>query len=238
MASLDALQTRIGYHFREPTLLLLALTHPSVAHELGSSLVHNQRLEYLGDAVLQLALSREIYDRYPAHDEGPLTKIRSQLVNQTSLAEQGRKLALGDHLVLSRGEQISGGRERSSILADAYEALLGAMFLDGGFDVARTFIADSFREHLTDLADSSMHDNPKSSLQEIVQAGSAEAPQYQVISASGPDHDRCFECAVLHRGVELGRGKGKSKKIAESQAATVALERMKMKDSSSPPPAP
>lgn len=238
MSSLDALQTRIGYHFREPSLLLLALTHPSVAHELGSSLVHNQRLEYLGDAVLQLALSREIYDRYPAHDEGPLTKIRSQLVNQTSLAEQGRKLALGDHLVLSRGEQLSGGRERSSILADAYEALLGAIFLDGGFDAARTFIVDSFREHLTEIADSSIHDNPKGALQEVLQAGSAEAPHYQVLSVSGPDHDRSFECAVTHQGVELGRGKGKSKKTAESQAAIAALERLGTKGSPSPPPAP
>ena len=234
MTSLDALQDRLGYRFRETSLLLLALTHPSVIHEQGGSQAHNQRLEYLGDAVLQLALSREIYDRYPNHDEGPLNKIRSQLVNQGSLAEQGRLLGLGEHLVLSRGEQINGGRERPSILADAYEALLGAIFLDGGFDAARTFILNCFRTQFTELADVSMLDNPKGALQEILQAFSSEAPQYHVTSASGPDHDRCFECAVTHQGQELGRGKGKSKKTAESQAATVALERLKARDAAGP----
>ena len=234
MTSLDALQDRLGYRFRESSLLLLALTHPSVIHEQGGSQAHNQRLEYLGDAVLQLALSREIYDRYPNHDEGPLTKIRSQLVNQGSLAEQGRLLGLGDHLVLSRGEQLNGGRERPSILADAYEALLGAIFLDGGFDAARTFILDCFRTQFAEISNVSMLDNPKGALQEILQAFSSEAPQYHVTSASGPDHDRCFECAVTHQGQELGRGKGKSKKTAESQAATVALERLKAKNAASP----
>jgi len=234
VTSLDALQDRLGYRFRETSLLLLALTHPSVIHEQGGSQAHNQRLEYLGDAVLQLALSREIYDRYPNHDEGPLTKIRSQLVNQSSLAEQGRLLGLGEHLVLSRGEQINGGRERPSILADAYEALLGAIFLDGGFEAARAFILDCFRTQFTEIADVSMLDNPKGALQEILQAFSSEAPQYHVTSASGPDHDRCFECAVTHQGQELGRGKGKSKKTAESQAAAVALERLKARDAAGP----
>lgn len=235
MTSLDALQSRLGYRFREPSLLLLALTHPSVTHEQGGGQAHNQRLEYLGDAVLQLALSREIYDRYPNHNEGPLTKLRSQLVNQGSLTEQGRRLGLGTHLVLSRGEQISGGRERPSILADAYEALLGAIFLDGGFEAARTFILDCFQTQFAELAEVSTRDNPKGALQEILQAFSAESPQYHVTSASGPDHDRSFECAVTHQGKELGRGKGKSKKTAESQAAVVALERMKAGDATGQP---
>ncbi|NBR87280.1 MAG: ribonuclease III [Verrucomicrobia bacterium] len=229
MSTFDALQARLGHRFREPALLRLALTHPSISHEAGSSQAHNQRLEYLGDAVLQLALTRELYDRYPQHDEGPLTKIRAQLVNQVALAEQGRALGLGEHLVLSRGEQLNGGRERPSILADAYEAVLGALFLDGGYEVACAFILRTFAAALADIESAPGMDNPKGALQEILQAISDEAPQYQVLSASGPDHDRSFECAVLHKGEEIGRGTGKSKKLAESQAATAALTRLRTK---------
>ncbi len=230
MSSLNALQARLGHQFRDPALLRLALTHPSISHEMGASQDHNQRLEYLGDAVLQLVLSRELYDRYPQHDEGPLTKIRAQLVNQASLAEQGRALGLGEQLILSRGEQLNGGRERPSILADAYEAILGALFLDGGYDVARAFILHSFQDEFTDIENTATADNPKGALQEILQAISSEAPQYQVLTATGPDHDREFECAVLYKGEEIGRGRGKSKKTAESQAAAAALERLRTKN--------
>ncbi|MEN9576523.1 MAG: hypothetical protein RL514_4378 [Verrucomicrobiota bacterium] len=230
MSSLDALQARLGHSFRDPALLLLALTHPSISHESGTDQNHNQRLEYLGDAVLQLALTRELYDRYPQHDEGPLTKIRAQLVNQVSLAEQGRLLGLGEHLILSRGEHLNGGRERPSILADAYEALLGALFLDGGYDVARAFVLRSFQESLGDIEAGAATDNPKGALQEIMQAISSEAPQYQILAATGPDHDRSYECAVFHRGEEVGRGKGKSKKMSESQAAAAALELLRAKN--------
>ncbi len=230
MSSLDALQARLGHPFREPALLRLALTHPSISHESGNDEDHNQRLEYLGDAVLQLALTRELYDRYPQHDEGPLTKIRAQLVNQVSLAEQGRALSLGEHLLLSRGEQINGGRERPSIIADAYEAVLGALFLDGGYEAARAFILQSFQEVLGDIESTAATDNPKGALQEIMQAISSEPPQYQILSATGPDHDRSYECAVFHRGEEVGRGVGKSKKTAESQAAAAALELLRTKN--------
>lgn len=230
MSSLDDLQARLGHQFREPALLRLALTHPSISHEAGTSTEHNQRLEYLGDAVIQLALSRELYDRYPQYDEGPLTKIRAQLVNQVSLAEQGRLLGLGEHLILSRGEQLNGGRARPSILADAYESVLGALFLDGGYDVARGFILQAFQDAFTEIESAPSTDNPKGALQEILQAISSEAPQYQVLTASGPDHDREFECAVLYKGEEIGRGKGKSKKTAESQAAAAALAGLKEKN--------
>ncbi len=227
MSSLDALQNLLGHQFRDPMLLRLALTHPSISHELGASQDHNQRLEYLGDAVLQLALTRELYDRYPNHDEGPLTKIRAQLVNQVTLAEQGRALGLGEHLILSRGEQLNGGRDRPSILADAFEAVLGALFLDSGYEGARAFILGRFSDTLADIETSTTTDNPKGSLQEILQAVSNEAPQYQILSATGPDHDRSFECAVYHKGEEIGRGGGKSKKLAESQAAAAALTRLR-----------
>src|ERR1022692_3941933 len=141
----EELQNRIGYTFRDPGLLQLALTHPSVAHEQNAQVQTNQRLEFLGDAVLQLILTRELYEKFPAFGEGPLTKARAQLVNRRALAERGRELGLGRHLFVSRGEEVSGGRERASALADAYEALVGAIFLDGGFDGARAFILREFQ---------------------------------------------------------------------------------------------
>jgi len=214
----------MGYPFKEESLLRLALTHPSVAHESSGPIQHNQRLEFLGDAVLSLVLTRELYDRFPTLGEGPLTKARAQLVNRRTLAEEARRLALGTHLVLSHGEETTGGRERPSALADAYEALLGAIFLDGGFEAARTFILRRFLDGFGELTELPSLENPKGDLQEILQADSAEAPQYELTAVSGPDHDRVFECAVSHGDVELGRGSGKSKKAAESAAALAALE--------------
>jgi ribonuclease-3 len=126
MSELDSLQRSFGHVFRDGFLLRLALTHPSVAHETGAPIQHNQRLEFLGDAVLQLVLTRELYEKFPSAGEGPLTKARAQMVNRRTLAEQSRRLNLGKHLVLSRGEELNGGRERSSALADTFEALVGA----------------------------------------------------------------------------------------------------------------
>lgn len=228
MSDLAALQTRLGYSFRDENLLRLALTHPSVAHELGVPVQHNQRLEFLGDAVLQLALTRELYEKFPTQDEGPLTKGRAKLVNRRALGEHGRAVELGAHLILSRGEEIHGGRERSSALADAFEALVGAIFLDGGYDAAREFILREFNRAFGELNHLPVLENPKGELQEFLQASSSEAPQYQVASATGPDHDRVFECIVRHAGVELARGTGKSKKAAESDAALAALKKLKL----------
>jgi ribonuclease-3 len=227
VAEIDELQTRIGYQFRDPNLLRLALTHPSVAHELGTPMETNQRLEFLGDAVLQLALTRELYEKFPGFDEGPLTKARAKLVNRRTLAEHGRALTLGKFLILSRGEEMHGGRERTSSLADAYESLVGAVFLDGGFDVARDFILREFHEAFGGLAVIPILENPKGELQELLQAVSPDAPEYRVVSATGPDHDRIFECTVHHNGVELARGAGKSKKAAESEAALAALKQLR-----------
>jgi ribonuclease-3 len=217
------LQARLGHHFRELDLLRLALTHPSVAHEQGVPVQHNQRLEFLGDAVLQLILTRVLYEKFPAFGEGPLTKARAKLVNRRSLAEKGRHLGLGEYLILSRGEETHGGRERPSALADTYEAVLGAIFLDGGFEAAREMVQNQFQEEFSGLAVIPMLENPKGELQEFLQARSSEAPHYHVVSASGPDHDRIFECTVQHEGIELAGGRGKSKKAAESEAALAAL---------------
>ncbi|MBI5772198.1 MAG: ribonuclease III [Verrucomicrobia bacterium] len=223
-ASLDEFQQRLGHPFRDAELLRLALTHPSIAHEQSRDVLHNQRLEFLGDAVLQLALTRELYDRYPALDEGPLTKARAHMVNRRALAEQARRLGLGEHLILSRGEETTGGRARPSNLADAFEALMGAVFLDGGFDAARTVVLRLFDGGFGTAGQLMGVENPKGELQELLQARNTEAPQYRLESSTGPDHNRDFECTVLQRGVEIGRGRGKSKKDAETEAARVALE--------------
>ena len=229
----EELQARLGYVFRDPALLRLALTHPSVAHEQDSPIQTNQRLEFLGDAVLQLALTLELYEKFPAFGEGPLTKARAKLVNRRTLAERARQLGIGQHLILSRGEELHGGRERPSGLADTYEALLGAILLDGGFEAARDFILGQFQAAFGGLAVIPILENPKGELQELLQAVSPEAPQYNVASVSGPDHDRLFECTVQHRGVELARGQGKSKKAAESEAALAALAKLRAKKEAS-----
>ena len=226
MSELNELQNRLGYHFVQSELLLLSLTHPSVAHEHGLPLRTNQRLEFLGDAVLQLALTRELYERFPDFGEGPLTKARAKLVNRRTLAEHARRLGLGNYLILSRGEDQHGGRERVSALADTYEALLGAIFLDRDFEAARQFILREFQDALGGLAVIPVIENPKGELQELLQSLSAEAPRYIVASATGPDHDRVFECTVHHGGAELARGQGKSKKAAESEAALAALAKL------------
>ena len=228
MSDLAAFQDRLGRKFQDEGLLRLALTHPSVAHEANIATAHNQRLEFLGDAVLQLVLTRALYENFPEFDEGPLTKARAKLVNRRTLAEHARALGLGAHLILGHGEATHGGRERPSALADAFEAVLGAIFLDGGFDAAREFILREFSPAFGTLSALPTIENPKGELQELLQERSPLAPEYQTISATGPDHDRVFECVVRHGGVELARGSGKSKKAAESDAALAALKKLRV----------
>src|SRR4029453_18244190 len=156
-------------------LLKLALTHPSVAHETTAPTPHNQRLEFLGDAVLGLVLTQELYEKFHTVSEGPLTKARAQMVNRRSLAEQARRFNVGQSLILSRGEESSGGREKQSALADAFEAILGAIFLDGGYDAARQFILRCFRDAFGELNQVPNLENPKGELQELLQAKSPEA---------------------------------------------------------------
>jgi len=227
VADLAKLQNRLGYTFRDIALLRLAVTHPSVAHEQGAAVQHNQRLEFLGDAVLQLILTLELYAKFPSFGEGPLTKARAQLVNRRTLADQARNISLGEYLVLSRGEEMSGGRERQSALADAFEAVIGVIHLDGGLVSATEFILRVFTEVFGELKVIPNLDNPKGELQEMLQSESPEPPQYALETVSGPDHDRVFECSVRYQGRELGRGRGKSKKEAESQAALNALARVR-----------
>ena len=226
-SDLTPLEARLGYTFHDQGLLRLALTHSSVAHEAEANVQHNQRLEFLGDAALGIVITRELYLRFPEFGEGPLTKARAQLVNQRTLGEQGRALGLGDFLVMSKGELASGGRERSSALADVYEAVTGAIYLDGGYEAVSQFVLRCFRDSFGEFSALPNLSNPKGELQEMLQAKSNAAPQYQITQSSGPDHDRHFECAVLHEGRELGRGHGKSKRAAESEAALAAMQALK-----------
>ncbi len=224
MSHLGQLQTRLGCPIQNEALLRLALTHPSLAHESGEPTPHNQRLEFLGDAVLQLVLTEKLYAHFPTFDEGQLSKSRAKLVNGETLASLGRAVGLGQHLILSRGEDANGGRDRSSTLADAFEAVLGAIYLDAGLMTARDFILREFEAAISGLDALPGIENPKGELQELLQARSATAPEYVLVSATGPDHDRIFECTVQHGGNVLARGTGRSKKGAESDAALAALK--------------
>jgi ribonuclease-3 len=219
------LEKIIGHTFKKPELLEEALTHPSLAHERGNhGPQHNQRLEFLGDAVLQLTLTDRIYEQYPKFPEGKLTQVRAHLANRHTLCRRAQAIDLGKYLLLGKGEEASGGRDRLSNLADAFEALLGAIYLDGGIRAARKFVAAQFADELKQLKDTSPRQNPKGELQELLQARSASNPQYRVIRETGPDHHKHFEAAVEWQGREIGRGTGASKKLAEIAAAEAALE--------------
>jgi ribonuclease-3 len=218
------IEESIQYTFKDKKQILLALTHRSFSGSESKSLNSNQRLEFLGDAVLQLIITQELYQRYPEHDEGPLTKARAQLVNRRTLADLASKIDLGSQLMMSRGEELSGGRERPSALADAFEAVVGAVFVDSSFERTYEFVIDCFSEHFGELQILPNLENPKGELQEYLQTQSNRPPHYELIRVTGPDHDRFFECAVVHDKKELGRGSGKSKKEAEFNAAIQAME--------------
>lgn len=236
VSDLANLQAALGHEFKDPSLLRLAMTHPSKVHSHRGSKDHNQRLEFLGDSVLGLTLTHELYRRFPAVDEGALTKVRAQLVNSRILAELARKIGLGAHLAMSPSEERSGGRTKQSALADAFEAVLGAMYLDAGLEAPSRFLLAQFGEILDGLTFDSDEGNPKGELQEALQATSAEPPSYALIRFEGPDHDRVFECSVSHKGVELARGQGRSKKLAESAAAKAALETIRARTGTSAAP--
>jgi ribonuclease-3 len=221
---IQKLQKVIGRQFKDPQLLQEALTHPSLAHEqCTNGTQHNQRLEFLGDAVLQLILTDHIFKMFPDFPEGKLTQIRAHLANRHTLHRRALAVELGEFLLLGKGEEASGGRDRLSNLADAYEALLGAVYLDGGIRAARKFITAQFALEFKNLKEATPRQNPKGRLQELLQADSTANPQYRVVHESGPDHNKRFEAVVEWQGREIGRGHGSSKKLAEVAAAEDAL---------------
>lgn len=218
------LQQVISYQFQDPALLVEALTHPSLAHEKEQANNHNQRLEFLGDAVLQLLLTDRIYRLHPDWPEGKLTQTRAHLANRHSLFRRAQAIDLGQYLFLGKGEEGSGGRERLSNLADAYEALIGAIYLDGGIRAARAFIHRQFADEFKQIKETAPQQNPKGYLQELLQARSTANPVYRVVREAGPDHNKFFETVVEWEGREIGRGQGPSKKLAEAAAANAALQ--------------
>lgn len=215
-----SLEQIIGHTFSEPALLKLALTHRSVSSE-DPARNDNERLEFLGDAVLQLVITHVLYDRYPHLAEGQMAKVRAAVVSRGALAEIARALGLGDHVDLSPAEQSTGGRDKDSILADAMEALIGAIYLDGGLEPARSVILELWDSRVAERAKDPGVKDYKTRLQELV-ARQGLRPEYRVVG-SGPDHDRRFTAEVLVSGRRQGSGEGRSKKEAEQAAAREAL---------------
>ena len=218
------LEERIGYKFRNSLLLAEAMTHPSLSHETQQYHFDYQRLEFLGDAVLQLVITEYLFRHFRVEAEGQLTKLRSRLVSREALRMHAAALDLGRYILMGRGEEASGGRERTSTLADAFEALIGALYLDGGLEVAKNFILTQTRADLEELAEKPVDINPKGDLQELLQSISLHSPIYELISQSGLEHEKTFVSRVVWEEIVLGQGTGRSKKQAETAAALEALE--------------
>ena len=220
--SMNELQKKLGYSFNDAALLKTALTHSSYANEnKKSGAVSNERLEFLGDSVLGMTVASIIFNGEPDMTEGRMTKLRSELVCEKSLASLAESLSLGEHLMLGHGEEKTGGRKRPSILADMVEAILGAMYLDGGLEPVKRLVS----EHLEPRADPAALENTdyKTSLQEFVQEKSGRTLSYHITDESGPDHLKTYSVEVRLNGVSFGIGTGRSKKEAEQEAARAAL---------------
>ncbi|MBC2743688.1 MAG: ribonuclease III [Desulfosarcina sp.] len=218
------METALGYHFNSPEQLTIALCHSSYVNEQSQAgMVSNERLEFLGDAVLNLAVSHLLMKRYPDLTEGELSRNRANLVNETQLAAIAREIGLGPHLLLGKGEELTDGREKNSIIADAIEAVIAAIYLDGGFDAAFSFVENQFRERLRTANRNRYETDYKSRLQECVQSTYHEVPRYMVVDERGPDHDKTFRVRITVAGI-AAEGDGKSKKMAEQEAARACLE--------------
>jgi ribonuclease-3 len=222
--TLDGLESRISYQFTDRELLTEAVTHPSRAGETNAS--SNQRLEFLGDAVLDLLLAQELLLQHPSWDEGRLSRSRASLVSGRALASLAAELSLGDWVRLGRGESTADGSIAPSILANAYEALMGAVFLDGGYDAARQVVAAHFAGRLDEVTSSDR--DSKTALQELTQKKYAELPTYETIKVSGPDHARVYEVEVFVQARSMANGSGRSRRAAEQEAAEQALERLSL----------
>ena len=231
--NLDSLQNSLAYSFQDISLLRQAMTHRSYVNEHpGSELIHNERLEFLGDAVLNLTLSDMLLKKLPDLPEGSLSKIRAGLVNERKLAALSFQLGLGAYLLMGKGEEMTGGREKPSLLADTFEAVLGAIYLDGGFKSASSFVDRLFQSQLDDDGNLSTEDN-KTLLQEYCQGKLKTIPIYTVFREEGPDHKKIFFVEVTIQDQVISRGRGKTKKEAQQRAAEKALAQLKQKAQSS-----
>jgi len=240
VASAD-IEAGLAYHFQQPTLLEQALTHPSWLAEHERAEAHNQRLEFLGDAVLQLASSILLFEVFPDEDEGTLTRIRSALTKESTLAGFGSALGLGEAILLGKGEQRHGGAQRPSTLADAFEAVLGAIYLDGGLEPAMALVRRLVAPALADVRALLASENPKGALQEYTQEHYHSVPRYDLLKVHGPDHEPRFEVAVVFLGEALATAVAGSRRAAECQAAEAALAILQQRDAAAAeeaPPAP
>ncbi|WP_455078744.1 ribonuclease III [Peptostreptococcus stomatis] len=222
--SIRAFEEKIGYEFKDKTYIQTALTHSSFANE-HKEFNYNERLEFLGDSILGLVVSDYLFRARNDLPEGKLTRLRANVVCEESLSVVARKINLGDHLFLGKGEKTSGGSDRDSILADATEAVIAAIYMDGGFDQAKDFILSNLRDTIAKNIDGNIFRDYKTILQEIIQGNNGKI-SYKLVGESGPDHDKEFEMQVKCGQDTIGIGKGKNKKEAEKEAARDALVKM------------
>ncbi len=227
MKDLSALENQLDIKFRDVRLLNQALVHRSYLNENREVKESNERLEFLGDSVLSLLTAEELYGRFTRYAEGELTNLRSGLVRTQTLASIARSLLLGQHILMSKGEERSGGRENTSLLADTFEAVLGAIYLDQGLTAARKFLRENLFPIVADINKHKDQLDFKSKLQEITQRKQKLSPTYKVISTVGPDHDKTFLIGVSVGEHFLGEGSGKSKQEAEQEAARIAIVKLK-----------
>jgi ribonuclease-3 len=223
---LSGAEQKIEYEFQNKDYLITAITHSSYANEQKPPVMYNERVEFLGDAVLELVMSDYLYHHYPQEPEGKLTKMRAGLVCEPTLATCARDICLGDYLYLGKGEDRTGGRERDSILSDAFESIIGAIYLDGGMEPAKTFI---MKHLLNDVEDRMMFYDAKTILQEKVQGRYKEKPVYELLETKGPQNQQVFHVRVYVQGKALADGEGRNKKAAEQMAAYHALKAEKRK---------
>lgn len=219
----SALARRLGVEGSDQALFLQALTHKSYAHEMGLAGLDNERLEFLGDSVLELVVREYLYVTFPESSEGEMARMRAAVVCAESLAAVGTRLALGNYLRLGRGEEQSGGRRRRSLIGNAFEAIVGVIFLQQGWEKAKRFVLRALGPELAALTESRLPIDPKSELQERLQADAKEPPSYRLVEQSGPDHQRQFVAEVVVDGEVVGRGEGASRRRAEQAAAAAAL---------------
>ena len=223
----DDLQARIGYRFRDRGLLEHALTHKSrAAEDASGGVTDNESLEFLGDAVLGLVVADTLFHQYPNYDEGQKSKVKAAVVSTQSLARHAERLRLGEHLILGRGEEKTGGRFKQALLADGYEALIAALYLDGGLEAAEMFLRKELKDAIDEGSAQTFVRDHKSALQERLQALGRPLPEYRVSGEAGPDHRKTFSVEVVVNGEVLGTASGRAKKEAEQEAARLALARL------------
>ncbi len=222
------IETRIGYDFRDKNLLIRALTHSSFANEQKHHrLSNNERLEFLGDSVLSIIISEHLYNEHMSLEEGQLTKIRARIVCEASLSEAAKRIDIGKAMRFGKGEEMTGGRQRASILSDAFEALIAALYLDGGIDVAKDFVLTQMQDIIESARQGHIFTDYKTQLQEVIQADKDNKIKYEIYKEEGPDHSKMFFTHVKLNEEIIGTGSGRSKKEAEQEAAKEGLHRLK-----------